>query len=110
MGVVTRAVAALAVVVASVGAADEAPSVVGLWWAKRHFGPAIHGSLTIEQNAQDWTAEIAGWTAPVRQEGDRFSFELPYDQGSFRSERRGPDIVGHWIQPRTVTGGAAYAS
>src|SRR5262249_52456305 len=110
MGVAIRVVAALTVVMAGVGHADESPSVVGLWWAKRHFGPAIRGSLTIEQSARTWTAEIAGWTAPVRQEGERFSFELPYDQGSFRGERRGADIVGHWIQPRTVAGGAAYAS
>jgi CubicO group peptidase (beta-lactamase class C family) len=105
-----RAVVLMIAVTAGVARADEPPSIVGLWRAKQQFGPMIRGSFTIERSAQSLTAEIAGWTAPVRQEGDRLSFDLPYDQGSFRGERRGVDIIGHWIQPRTITGGAPYAS
>src|SRR5438105_6018342 len=84
--------------------------LVGLWRAKQRFGPELRGALTIERREEGWSAEIAGRTAPVRMEGDRLSFELPGGEGSFRGRLRKAGIVGHWIQPRTATGGTAYAS
>jgi CubicO group peptidase (beta-lactamase class C family) len=84
--------------------------LVGLWRAKQRFGPELRGALTIERREGSWSAEIAGRTAPVRMEGDRLSFDLPSGEGSFRGRLRKAGIAGHWIQPRTITGGAAYAS
>jgi len=84
--------------------------LVGLWRAKQRFGPELRGALTIERKEGVWSAEIAGRTAPVRMEGERLSFELPGVEGSFKGRLRKAGIVGHWIQPRTATGGSAYAS
>ena len=47
---------------------------------------------------------------PVRVEGSRLSFSLPDGKGDFRGQRSGSEIIGHWIQPRTRTSGARYAT
>jgi len=93
--------------------ADRVPAgndLLGLWRAKQHFGPDVRGVLTIEHQDGEWSAEIAGRTAPVRTEGDRLSFDLANGEGSFRGRLRSGQIQGHWIQPRTVSSGSRYAS
>jgi CubicO group peptidase (beta-lactamase class C family) len=93
--------------------ADPQPStsaLVGLWRAKRHFGPDIAGTLTIEHKDRTWTAEIAGWQAPVKIDGDHVNLALPYQQGSFRGWLKEGKIIGHWIQPNSASLGAAYAT
>jgi CubicO group peptidase (beta-lactamase class C family) len=84
--------------------------LVGLWRAKRHFGPDVKGMLTLERSARSWTAEVAGLRTPARLKGDMLMFELPGDQGAFRGGLTDGRIVGHWIQPRTVADGCAYAT
>jgi CubicO group peptidase (beta-lactamase class C family) len=84
--------------------------IVGLWRARRCFGPDIKGMLTVERNAGAWTAESAGLRAPVRLDSDTLAFEFASDQGAFRGRLMDGRIVGHWIQPRTVAYGNAFAS
>jgi CubicO group peptidase (beta-lactamase class C family) len=85
--------------------------LVGLWRAKRHFGPEIRGTLTLEQQGGSLSAEIAGYTARPRLDGDRISFELADSLGSFRGTLKNGDILGHWIQPSDpVLGYPAYAT
>jgi CubicO group peptidase (beta-lactamase class C family) len=90
--------------------ADEARELVGLWAARRHFGPEVRGELTLEQSGDAWAARVAGRTAPVRRKGDEWSFELADGKGSFRGRLVDGRVVGHWVQPPTVSGGAAYAT
>ena len=109
-------VLSLAVVAPPVVAADadkkSARELAGLWEAKRRFGPDIRGTLTIEQTADGWRAEIAGRRAPVRVTGDAVAFELPDGQGSFKGKfvAERASIIGHWVQPSRVENGTAYAS
>jgi CubicO group peptidase (beta-lactamase class C family) len=86
------------------GAVEER-RLVGLWRARRFFGPEIRGPLTIERDGEAWRAEIAGRAAMATLRADRYSFELPDGEGAFRGRRVKDRIVGHWIQPRTVSGG-----
>jgi CubicO group peptidase (beta-lactamase class C family) len=87
--------------------ADSAKELIGLWEAKRRFGPDIRGTLLIRQTGGRWWAEIAGHSAPAHLAGDAIKFELPDGKGSFkgRIEARRLKIVGHWIQPATDEGG-----
>ncbi len=55
-------------------------------------------------------ADIAGFSVPVKQRGQKLSFELPDSKGSFRGEQVGGQIDGQWIQAATVEGGARYAT
>jgi CubicO group peptidase (beta-lactamase class C family) len=82
----------------------------GLWLARGRFGPAISGSLTLCEVEEGWVAEIAGWAASVRREGDHVFFNLADGQGSFQGRVYPDRIVGHWIQPVTSTHGCAYAT
>jgi CubicO group peptidase (beta-lactamase class C family) len=106
-GVLTTPLATVSTRADEPGAARE---LAGLWRAKRRFGPEIKGALAIEQHDKTWTTEIMGRTAPVKSEGGRISFELADQQGDFRGQMKGGRIVGHWIQPRLVTNGTAYAT
>jgi CubicO group peptidase (beta-lactamase class C family) len=78
--------------------------------AQRHFGPEIHGLLTIEQRPDGWTAEIGGHGAAVTAEKQHLRFELAGGRGSFRGEVKGDIIEGFWIQPEGVVLGSAFAS
>lgn len=85
-------------------------SLDGLWVAKERYGPDIRGTLMLRSRDGVLVAEIAGFTVPVRQQGNSFAFELPDGKGSFRGIRSGAAIDGHWIQPVTVEGGARFAT
>jgi CubicO group peptidase (beta-lactamase class C family) len=92
--------------------ANSAKELVGLWEAKRRFGPDVRGTLLIRRTSGNWQAEIAGRSAPVKLDGDSISFELPDGKGKFQGKfaARRTTIVGHWIQPATVENGTPYAS
>ncbi len=99
----------------SAAAAAEAqpaatPDLQGLWAASRHFGPDIRGTLLILQTGAGLRADIAGLSAPVRVDGRLLHFALPDGRGEFRGHRQGQEIVGHWIQPMTLSSGARYAT
>jgi CubicO group peptidase (beta-lactamase class C family) len=113
-GAVFRSVLAASIVLASAIANSSAKSpdgLAGLWGVETSFGPSLRGELTIDGRAADWRASLAGFSAPVRREGDRVRFEIPGGGGEFRG-RRGPDgIRGHWIQsPSGIVFSVAYAS
>lgn len=92
--------------------ANSTQELVGLWQAKRRFGPDVRGTLLVKQSNGEWQAEIAGRTALVKLAGEKIAFELPDEngafQGKFASSRT--KIVGHWIQPATIESGTPYAS
>lgn len=92
--------------------AAAARELVGLWEAKRRFGPDIRGTLLVRQAGDKWQAEIAGRAVPAQLSGDALTFELPDGEGSFRGklDSRRTKIVGHWVQPATVANGTPYAS
>lgn len=91
---------------------QPARDLAGVWYVKKRFGPEIRGSLTVEQLPAGWRASIAGNLVPARVTADTIAFELPPDRGAFvgRFQAGRQRIVGHWIQPRTVTSGTRYAS
>lgn len=95
-------------------AGDAPPDLVGLWAARLRFGPDLHGPLSVERSGGSWTAEIAGQSALIAVDGERFSFEFADGQGGFRGRRARPAhparIEGHWIQPPMVTQGLRYAT
>jgi len=76
-------------------AAQSRPDLSGLWSATLRFGPDIRGPLIIHRTADGggWRADIAGFSVPVRLDGQgvRFAFELPDGKGALRD--------GFWIQP-----------
>ena len=108
---------AVLLVVGAVACTPVAPSVTlppidplaGLWSAVRELGPEVRGALHIEERDGAMTAAIAGQRAAVTREGDRLSFALPDNRGSFRGRLDAGRIVGHWIQPPGVLA-RAYAS
>jgi CubicO group peptidase (beta-lactamase class C family) len=82
----------------------------GLWVARALHGPDVRGRLMILQRGDGLVADIAGFSVPVKQQGNKLSFDLPDGKGSFRGERIGGQIDGQWIQPVTVESGARYAT
>lgn len=109
LGVLISATAPLHIATAQSNSARE---LVGLWEAKRRFGPDIRGSLFIRQTSSGWRAEIAGNVVQAKIAGDSVSFELPDGKNSFQGkfDSRRAKIVGHWIQSPTVVDGTSYAS
>jgi len=91
-------VASLLFTTAAMAAAPD--ELLGLWKAKRRFGPDARGTLVMERDGGADVAEIAGRVVPVRIENGEMLFELPGDQGSFRGRLRDGAIAGHWIEPK----------
>lgn len=91
---------------------NSVKELVGLWEAKRRFGPDVRGSLIIRQTNAGWRAEIAGNIVQAKIAGDSISFELPGGKNSFQGkfDSRRAKIAGHWIQSPTVVDGTSYAS
>lgn len=112
MRTLRRMLAALLLAAMPVLAAADAPApdLTGLWRASQRFGPQMRGTLLIMPDGAGWRAEIAGFSVPVRVEGHALSFALPDGKGRFRGVRNGPNIIGQWIQARTVTSGNDYAT
>lgn len=86
----------------SSAAAATADALVGLWKAKKRFGPYSGGPLLLERTGSAWTADIAGRRLPVRIDRGELAFELPNGTGAFRGKlERDGFIVGHWVKPGT---------
>jgi CubicO group peptidase (beta-lactamase class C family) len=80
--------------------------LVGLWTAKRRFGPDGRGPLVIQRTGPAYTAEMMGRILPVRVDQGELSFELPNGQGVFRGKpQTGGAIVGFWLPPNQVAMG-----
>jgi CubicO group peptidase (beta-lactamase class C family) len=90
--------------------APASPTLEGLWVGKERYGPDVRGSLYLVRRGGELRAEIAGFSVPVRRSGSRLSFELPDGKGSFRGALSGAAVTGQWIQERTVSSNARYAT
>lgn len=92
--------------------AASADDLVGLWKAKRWFGPFARGALVVERTGTTYTADMVGRTLPVRaEEKGHLAFDLPGGQGSFRGKLEpGGAILGQWYPPDSVTQIFKYAS
>jgi CubicO group peptidase (beta-lactamase class C family) len=108
----TRWLACAALLIAASAPAQPAstPTLEGLWAAYARYGPDVRGTLMILERGDGLVADIAGYSAPVKQDGDKLSFELPDGKGSFRGQRVGGRIDGQWIQQATVESGSRYAT
>lgn len=109
---ICAAIVGVAILAASAAAQTSRPppSLEGLWAAKTRYGPDIRGALVILRRGSGLVADISGFSVPVRQQGNKLSFELPDGKGSFRGVRSGTAIEGQWIQGRTASSGARYAT
>ena len=81
-----------------VGKADE---LVGLWTARRRFGPEARGTLVVREEPGGYVADFMGQRLPLRPERGEFVFTLADEQGSFRGKREGDGFLGHWFRPGT---------
>ncbi len=78
---------------------DPVPDLVGLWKAKKRFGPDARGQLILTRSATGYTADMMGFTIPVSARDGELTFELPNRQGGFRGKlQRGGSIRGIWFQ------------
>jgi CubicO group peptidase (beta-lactamase class C family) len=90
---------------------DSAEELVGLWKAKRRFGPDARGALILEKTPSGWTADFLGRTLPVRADRSELSFDLANGEGSFRGRMQDDGVInGHWTPPNSVIHGFKYAS
>ncbi|HEY0810233.1 MAG TPA: hypothetical protein VGD49_08735, partial [Longimicrobiales bacterium] len=87
---------------------DSANDVVGLWKAKRYFGPAARGPLLLQRSGNTYTAEMMGFRIPVTVREGELLFELPNREGGFRGKlQSGGSIRGIWFAaPLGSLGGA----
>ncbi|MGA7295268.1 MAG: serine hydrolase [Terriglobales bacterium] len=86
--------------------------LIGLWEAKRNFGPDVRGTLTLTHSDAGWKADICGFTIGAAVQGTSLRFEIPGDRGQFRGvlDANSGEIRGYWVQPPSVTAGSRYAS
>lgn len=87
-----------------------APNLDGLWVAQRQYGPVIGGPLLLVPRGSALTADIAGFSVPVRRQGNRLAFTLADGKGDFRGYRRGDRIDGQWIGHRMDGAGARFST
>jgi CubicO group peptidase (beta-lactamase class C family) len=82
-------------------ASAQDTSLVGLWYAKRWFGPEVRGDLIVQRTGGRWQASIGARTAEVRVARDSVSFDLP-SAAAFKGQiaRNGASIMGQWIEPQ----------
>lgn len=74
--------------------------LVGLWKAKRWFGPMKRGALVIDRKGSAYTADMAGRILPIRLENGELVFDLPNGEGKFRGKiEPSGTILGHWFPP-----------
>ena len=111
IGMLAAVLAVLGTEGASAQATQDA-DLVGLWEAKRHFGPEVRGELVLFPREGGLVADIAGFAVPVTSDKDSIRFELPDQRGTFRAKAATPgqDIAGFWIQPRSTISGLTHAT
>lgn len=89
------------------GSMDE---LVGLWKAKKRFGPDARGPLIIQKDGAAYIADMVGRKVPVRIDQGELTFDLPDNQGTFRGKFEAKNILGHWFRPGTLVNGAGSIS
>ncbi|HVG44155.1 MAG TPA: hypothetical protein VM890_05470, partial [Longimicrobium sp.] len=84
--------------------AGDSADLVGLWTAKRRFGPDVRGPLLIQRSGTGYTADVMGFAVPVRASGGELTFELPNGGGGFRGRTQaGGAIRGFWFAGGTIS-------
>lgn len=82
---------------------DSTDELVGLWKAKRRFGPDARGLLVVQRTDAAYTAEMVGRIVPVHSEKGELSFDLPNGEGGFRGRHQADGaIAGHWFPPDSM--------
>ena len=98
---------------------QPAANLVGLWEAKRHFGPEVRGRLVLQSVGlpeqpypRGWRATIAGRSVGVEPNGDSISFAFRDGSGRFIGsfDPVNSKMTGHWIQPNMWLKGGEVAS
>src|SRR5215216_3037669 len=90
--------------------AASANELVGLWKAKKRFGPDARGPLMIQKEGAAYVADMAGRRLPVRIDQGELTCDLPDNQGTFRGKLKAKNILGHWFRPGTLVNGAGTTS
>lgn len=95
------ALSALLACTAHGAARAQDTSLVGLWYAKRYFGPEVRGELIVQRSGDRWQASIGARTAEVRVVRDSVSFDLP-SAAAFKGRiaRDSGSIMGQWTEPQ----------
>ncbi len=79
-------------------ATTNTDALAGLWKAKRRFGPDARGRLVLARAANGYTAEMLGFTIPVRGANGELSFDLPNGEGGFRGKIQANGALrGFWF-------------
>jgi CubicO group peptidase (beta-lactamase class C family) len=91
---------------------NPARELIGIWKAKREFGPEVRGTLTLAKRKGEWEARIAGYILRTEAQDGAIKFEIPGGGGELRAriDPRTGEIRGHWIQPPGVNTGRRMAS
>ena len=88
-----------------------ANELVGLWEAKRKFGPEVQGPIEIRQSDGQLIAAVGVFETVVSAEEGEVRIELPEDRGWFRGRISDDgDITGHWVQPPNVANFVEFAT
>ena len=82
--------------------------LIGLWKAKKRFGPDARGTLIIRKDGSSYIADMVGRRLPIRIEGNELVFNVPNGQGYFRGRVDNKLIRGHWFRPGTLVNGWGF--
>jgi CubicO group peptidase (beta-lactamase class C family) len=89
------------------GSATDTDELVGLWKAKKIFGPD-RGPLEIRRSPSGWTADFLGRRLPITAKGSELSFEVGNEHGAFRGHVIGNAILLHWYSPPSAATWTGY--
>ncbi len=89
---------------------QDVTDLAGLWAAKRDFTPDVGGTLRVSMNNDRLRAGFSGFVVDIVRHGNDLNFALPGNRGYFRGSMEDSNIKGHWVQPRTQSNFAPYAS
>lgn len=105
-----RAIASLLVCAALARAGAQDTSLVGLWEAKRRYGPDLRGELVLRGDGSTWRATIASRATDVHVIRDSVYVDFP-NGGTFIGHfaRNRATIRGNWFQPRMMATGMRTA-
>lgn len=91
--------------------AQQPTDLSGLWQAKKHLGPELRGTLTVDRTREGWRASIMGQTTPVHMSRDSVGFLLPSgDAFTGHVNARRHALVGHWLQGKRTASPLVLAS
>ena len=96
----------------AIRSSSASDTLIGLWTAKRRFGPDARGPLVIERNEATLTGDFFGLRFPIKLQGNRVTFDLGPNIGSFDGlfTAAKKTIDGHWTAPRNPINGSRYLS